>query len=79
MPLALVYQGQTAIPVEVEGLTPSWARGKTLGEIERFEIFHGNEKRPLADFFSVAGSTDDGRIEKLATPVPARPVPAGSR
>ena len=31
--------------------------------IERFEIFHGNEQRPLADFFAVSGETSDGRID----------------
>ena len=38
-------------------------RDMSLAEIERFEIFHGNEKLPLADFFSVSGSAGDGRIE----------------
>jgi formylmethanofuran dehydrogenase subunit C len=63
MPLRLVYQGQTSVPVEVEGLVPQAIRELPLGEIERFQIFHGNEKRPLADFFAVSGSAADGRME----------------
>jgi formylmethanofuran dehydrogenase subunit C len=63
MPLKLVYNGQTNIPVEIEGFLPERVRDKPLAEIERFEIFHGNEKRPLADFFSVAGDPGDGRFD----------------
>jgi formylmethanofuran dehydrogenase subunit C len=63
MPLRLVYQGQTSVPVEVEGFVPQKIRELSLGEIERFEIFHGNEKRPLADFFAVSGSPAAGRID----------------
>ena len=46
MALRLVYRAETAVPVEVEGLTPDWAADKSLAEIERFEIFHGNQKLP---------------------------------
>lgn len=63
MTLKLVYQGQTHIPIEIEGFTPQTVRAKSLAEIERFEIFHGNEKRPLADFFSVSGDPGDARFE----------------
>jgi formylmethanofuran dehydrogenase subunit C len=61
--LALRYNVDTSIPVEVEGLTPSAVRTMSLPEIERFEIYHGNRKRPLAEFFDVAGDPSDGRIE----------------
>jgi formylmethanofuran dehydrogenase subunit C len=61
--LRLVYHGQTSVPVEVEGFVPQAIRAMSLAEIERFEIFHGNEKRPLADFFAVTGSAADERIE----------------
>jgi formylmethanofuran dehydrogenase subunit C len=63
MPLRLTYQSDTTIPVEVEGLLPRSVRELSLPQIERYEIFHGNEKRPLADFFTVSGSADDNRIE----------------
>ena len=59
MPLTLTYNGRTTIPVEIEGFTPDWARGKSLSEIARFEIYHGNQKLPLADFFTVTGNADD--------------------
>ena len=63
MSLKLAYRGETSVPVEVEGLTPDWAGDKSLAEIERFEIFHGNRKLPLAEMFSVAGDASDGRID----------------
>lgn len=59
MALKLVYHGQTTIPVEIEGFLPRTVRDKRLAEIEKFEIFHGNEKRPLADFFAVSGDPGD--------------------
>jgi formylmethanofuran dehydrogenase subunit C len=63
MPLRLVYKGQTKIPVEVEGFTPNVVREMSPSDIERFMIFHGNEKLPLADFFTVSGSASDSRLE----------------
>jgi formylmethanofuran dehydrogenase subunit C len=63
MALKLVYRASTTIPVEIEGFVPAAARGKPLAEIEKFEIFHGNEKRPLADFFSVSGDAGDLAFE----------------
>jgi formylmethanofuran dehydrogenase subunit C len=61
--LALRYKGNTSVPVEVEGLTPTAVRGQSLAEIQRFEIFHGNQKIPLAEFFDVSGDPADARFE----------------
>jgi formylmethanofuran dehydrogenase subunit C len=63
MPLKLVYKAETNVPVEVEGLVPQAVRDKSPSDIERFEIFHGNQKLPLGEFFSVSGSAADGRME----------------
>lgn len=63
MVLRLDYRGETKVPVEVEGFTPDWASDKSLAEIERFEIFHGNRKIPLAEMFRVTGSASDKRFE----------------
>jgi len=59
MALRLTYYAETSVPVEVEGLTPDWASDKSLSEIERFEILHGNRKIPLAEMFAVAGDAGD--------------------
>jgi formylmethanofuran dehydrogenase subunit C len=63
MSIKLMYRAQTSIPVEMEGLTPDWAVDKSIAEIERFEIFHGNRKIPLAEMFAVAGDPSDKRFE----------------
>jgi len=63
MPLRLTLRQTTTIPVEVEGVTPDVVRDKSLADIERLVIFHGNRKLPLAEFFSVAGDPSDETIE----------------
>lgn len=63
MSLKLSYYGQTSVPLEIEGLTPDWACDKSVTEIERFEIFHGNRKIPLAEMFRVAGDASDKQFE----------------
>lgn len=60
--LQLTYKTQTHVPVEVEGITPEAVRGLSLAEIERLEVFHGNRKLPLGEFFSVAGDPSDESI-----------------
>jgi formylmethanofuran dehydrogenase subunit C len=63
MSIKLTYRGETSVPVEIEGFTPDWACDKSLAEIERFEIFHGNCKITLAEMFAVAGDATDKRID----------------
>jgi formylmethanofuran dehydrogenase subunit C len=63
MTLRLRYFAETSIPVELEGLTPDWACDKTLAEVEKFEIFHGNRRVPLAEMFSVTGDPADRHWE----------------
>jgi formylmethanofuran dehydrogenase subunit C len=63
MPLILRYHGQTSVPVEIEGVVPERLREKSPAEIERIEIFHGNRKLPLAEFFAVTGDPSDARID----------------
>jgi formylmethanofuran dehydrogenase subunit C len=63
MSLTLRYFGQTSVPVEIEGVTPDRLREKSLAEIERLEIFHGNRKLPLAELFAVSGDPADGRMD----------------
>lgn len=63
MPLRLTLRQTTPLPVEVEGVTPDLVRDKPLAEIERLEIFHGNQKLPLAEFFTIAGNASDEFVE----------------
>lgn len=63
MTLTLTYKTTTPVPVEVEGFTPDWAHDKSNAEIERFEIFHGNRKIPLAEMFTVSGTAKEKRFD----------------
>jgi formylmethanofuran dehydrogenase subunit C len=63
MALTLSYEAQTTVPVEIQGVVPDRLKGKTLADIERLEIFHGNRKVPLAELFGVSGDPTDGRID----------------
>lgn len=63
MTLKLTYRGETNVPVEIEGLTPDWAKDKSLADVEKFEVFHGNRRIPLAEMFAVSGDPSDKRFE----------------
>ena len=63
MTLRLALKDRSSVPVEVEGVTPQAVRDKTLQDIERLDIYHGNTKVPLAEFFAVSGDPTDGRME----------------
>ena len=63
MVLRLVIKACTRIPLEVEGITPDQVRGLSATEIAGQEIFHGNEKVPLGDFFAISGDAGDGVME----------------
>ena len=62
MTLQLEYNGNAQVPLEVEGILPETLRDKSIAEIERAEVFHGNESRKLADFFSIAGDLSDNHL-----------------
>ncbi len=62
MAITLSLKQQTTIPLEVEGLTPDLVRDKSIAELEKFPIFQGNAKTPLAEFFSIAGDPSDETI-----------------
>jgi formylmethanofuran dehydrogenase subunit C len=63
MSLRLQYKGQTTVPVEIEGLTPTSVRDKSVAEIEKTLLFHGNRQEPLAEFFNISGDPADLRME----------------
>jgi formylmethanofuran dehydrogenase subunit C len=59
MALRLALRSKSTVPLEVEGITPDVTRVKSLAEIEKLEIFEGNVKLALAEFFSVSGDPSD--------------------
>jgi formylmethanofuran dehydrogenase subunit C len=62
MTLQLRYKITSSVPVEVEGITPDTISDKSLAEIEKLEVFQGNYRTCLAEFFDVSGDPGDGRI-----------------
>ncbi|HMC66689.1 MAG TPA: formylmethanofuran dehydrogenase subunit C [Gemmataceae bacterium] len=60
--IRLTYKSSTTIPVEAEGITPDNLAGKTVAEIEKLPVQHGNAQVPLAEFFSVEGDAGDREI-----------------
>lgn len=63
MSLTLKYHAKTSVPVEIEGIVPDRLRERSLAEIERLAIYHGNRTVPLAELFRVGGDPSDERIE----------------
>ena len=63
MSLTLIYSPSSSLPVDLEGITPDRLQDKSLSEIERIAVFHGNRHRPLGELFRLSGDPSDGRIE----------------
>ena len=63
MPLKLELTGTTSIPLELQGVTPEVVRELDVAAIEKLEIFEGNNKACLGDFFRVSGSAEDEHLE----------------
>jgi formylmethanofuran dehydrogenase subunit C len=63
MSLILRYLAKTSVPVEAECLAPDRLRERSLAEIERLEVFHGNRTVPLAEFFAISGDPSDAQME----------------
>jgi formylmethanofuran dehydrogenase subunit C len=62
MALTLTYRGRTTVPVEVEGIVPAALREKSIAEIEKLSIYHGNQQLPLAEFFGIGGDPSDEQL-----------------
>ncbi|MEX2141805.1 MAG: formylmethanofuran dehydrogenase subunit C [Pirellulales bacterium] len=60
--LTFISRITDSLPLEVSGLLPSKVAGQSLAQIERLPVLHGNRTLPLAEFFSVTGRADDGKL-----------------
>ncbi len=63
MPLRLSLKSRSAVPLEVEGITPDVVRGKSLAAIEKLPMFQGSLRLSLAEFFAISGDATDGVME----------------
>jgi formylmethanofuran dehydrogenase subunit C len=62
MPLHLECRATIDLPVDLDGLTPEWAAGAPLREIERWPTRIGNQAVPLAELFVISGKPGDSEI-----------------
>jgi formylmethanofuran dehydrogenase subunit C len=53
--IILTPKEQPQVPLEVQSITPDSFAGKSIEEIKEIEIWHGNTKTRLENFFDVAG------------------------
>lgn len=58
MSLELTLHTRPEVPLEADVLSPDRLQGLDTADIERLEIYHGNVKTPLAEFFTVNGRYD---------------------
>jgi formylmethanofuran dehydrogenase subunit C len=63
MTLRLTYKATATVPVEVEGVLPETICGRSLDDVARLPVFHGNRRVPLGELFDVAGDTDQPCVE----------------
>jgi formylmethanofuran dehydrogenase subunit C len=57
--ITLGLRQEFSVPLEAETITPDAFLGRSLSDIERLPVVQGNAEGRLADFFSVAGATDE--------------------
>lgn len=56
-PKAIV--SETNLPVDAECISPDVFFGKSVDEIKKLELLHGNEKKKIGDFFDVSGENSE--------------------
>ncbi len=79
MALILTYINKTAFPTDLGSLTLDAMAGKSLAEIRRLPLFHGNQKVPLAELFRVEGDPSDHRWHFLGDLSGVHGIGAGMR
>ncbi|WP_197441244.1 formylmethanofuran dehydrogenase subunit C [Thalassoglobus neptunius] len=61
MPLTFRLHTESQIPLEVDSLKLETMKEQSRSEIEKTEIFRGNQQVPAAEFFQVSGSAKEDR------------------
>ncbi|MCA9165187.1 MAG: formylmethanofuran dehydrogenase subunit C [Planctomycetales bacterium] len=59
MALEISIRETTSVPLEVEGILPETVRDKSLDEIRRLSIYHGNRQEQFGDYFDISGDPAD--------------------
>ena len=61
--IILTPKVQPQVPIEADSVTPDAFAGKSIDEIKNIELWFGNEKAPLSDFFDVEGESSENASE----------------
>ena len=62
MSLTLQYNASATVPLEIPDVIPERLRELSLEEIGGIEVFHGNRKVSLRDYFTITGDPADSSI-----------------
>src|SRR4051794_36286727 len=62
MPLRLLWNGSTALPVEAEGLRPDALCALAAAEVARLRVPVGNTSAEVGELFRVEGDGADGQL-----------------
>ena len=55
----LKLKKQPNFPLEAESISPDHFAGKTINEIKKLIVYHGNEKGTIGAYFNVSGKAED--------------------
>ncbi len=61
--LTLTLRAATRVPIDLSPVLPTELAARSLADIERLTVWHGNRQTPLAELFQVRGDAGDARIE----------------
>ena len=57
--IKLKLKKESEFPLEADVITPDQFTGKTLTDIKKLTVFHGNEEKSLGDFFDISGKAGE--------------------
>ena len=61
--IKLKLKKKTELPIEADTISPDNFAGKSLSEIKKLVVYHGNQEKTIGDFFDVSGKS--GALEDL--------------
>ncbi len=57
--IKLKLKKESEFPLEADVISPDQFAGKTLTDIKKLTVFHGNEEKSLGDFFDISGKSGE--------------------
>ncbi|MFX1316149.1 MAG: formylmethanofuran dehydrogenase subunit C [Promethearchaeota archaeon] len=63
--IKLKLKKQSILPLEAESITPDNFAGKTMDQIRKLPLYHGNEQITIGDYFTASGKSDNINDTKI--------------